>query len=121
MVNEVVTLKQFKVAAASLAGGDLPETLTEVVLHDGDDLGYNSEFPFELDVSKVRSATAKYRFESSSTYWTYTYTGEPTGTHWDKQLGQEREECGFRFEPGQLVLLLGSNVRANHVSVMMAQ
>lgn len=91
------------------------------MLHDGDDLGYNSEFPFELDVSKVRSATAKYRFESSSTYWTYTYTGEPTGTHWDKQLGQEREECGFRFEPGQLVLLLGSNVRANHVSVMMAQ
>ena len=51
-----------------------------------------------------------------------TYTSEPTGTYWDKQFGQEREDCGFRFEPGQLVLLLGSYmVYVNHVSVMMAQ
>lgn len=118
-----VTLKQFKVASSKLGGGgeQPPETLTEVVLYDGDDLSYITEYPFALDVSKVRSATARYRFESSSKYWTYTYTGEPTGTHWDKQLGQEREECGFRFDPGQLVLLLGYGVCANHVSVMMAQ
>lgn len=119
-----VTLKQFKVAAGKLSeGGDLPETLTEVVLHDGDDLEYKSEFAFELDVSKVRSATAISRIDGSSEHFTYTYTGEPTGTHWDEQFGQEFEDrCGFRFEPGQLVLLLGSyRVHVNHVSVMMAQ
>ena len=106
----------------SRGGGDLPETLTEVVLYDGEELNYITEYPFALDVSKVRSATAMYRMLGSSKYFTYTYTGEPTGTHWDKQLGQEREDCGFRFDPGQLVLLLGSyRVYVNHVSVMMAQ
>lgn len=108
-------------AGPEVAYDQPPAGLKEVVLHDGIDLGFESEFPFELDVSKVRSATAKYRFEGSSTYWTYTYTGEPTGTHWDKQLGQTNENCGFRFNTGQLVLLLGSGVYANYVSVMMAQ
>ena len=79
--DAVATLKQFKVASSKLGGGgeQPPAGLKETVIYEGNGSG---RLYFQRELTAIRKVVVEYREQVNlSQLYTFTYEGEPTGSH----------------------------------------